>query len=68
MIITGGNTGLGYQCAAVLAVEGSWHVVLACRSLERASEAIAQLTAERGCVPVSALPLDLASLAATPSP
>ena len=66
-VITGGNTGLGYACAAALLASQDgppWHVVLACRSEERARAAVTQLTAaagDRGRV--AAMSLDLASLA-----
>ena len=35
-IVTGGNTGLGYEKAKALAVMGA-HTIIACRSLERAN-------------------------------
>jgi NAD(P)-dependent dehydrogenase (short-subunit alcohol dehydrogenase family) len=33
VVITGGNSGLGYECAKTLlsASEATWHVILACR-------------------------------------
>jgi NAD(P)-dependent dehydrogenase (short-subunit alcohol dehydrogenase family) len=66
-VITGGNTGLGYACAAALlaAQDGPpWHVVLACRSEERAAAAVTRLTAAAGARSrVEAMPLDLASFA-----
>jgi NAD(P)-dependent dehydrogenase (short-subunit alcohol dehydrogenase family) len=66
-VITGGNTGLGYACAAALlaASDGApWHVVLACRSQERARAAVARLTEVAGDGGrVESMPLDLASLA-----
>jgi NAD(P)-dependent dehydrogenase (short-subunit alcohol dehydrogenase family) len=33
-IITGGNTGLGFECARALAETHDWHVVIACRDAE----------------------------------
>jgi NAD(P)-dependent dehydrogenase (short-subunit alcohol dehydrogenase family) len=66
-IITGGNTGLGYACAAALlsSQDGPpWHVVLACRSQERARAAVTQLTKTAGDGGrVGTMSLDLASLA-----
>ena len=35
-IVTGGNTGIGYETAKALAVMGA-HTVIACRSAERAT-------------------------------
>ena len=35
-IITGGNTGIGYETAKAIAVMGA-HTIIACRSLERAT-------------------------------
>ena len=34
-IITGGNSGLGYQCAKAIAADHDWHVVIACRDQEK---------------------------------
>ena len=66
-VITGGNTGLGYACAAALlgAPEGPpWHVVLACRDKERVQAAVEQLAQLAGASNlVEAMSLDLASLA-----
>jgi NAD(P)-dependent dehydrogenase (short-subunit alcohol dehydrogenase family) len=66
-VITGGNTGLGYACAAALLAaqdEPPWHVVLACRNQERARTAVTQLERVAGAGGrVEAMALDLASLA-----
>lgn len=63
MIITGGNAGLGYECARAVAANPDWHVVLACRDAARATGAVERLRTESGSARVEALPLDLASLA-----
>jgi NAD(P)-dependent dehydrogenase (short-subunit alcohol dehydrogenase family) len=64
VVITGGNTGLGYECARAIATSGEpWHVVLACRSEKKAAGAVRKLAAGRGSSPVEAMALDLASLA-----
>jgi NAD(P)-dependent dehydrogenase (short-subunit alcohol dehydrogenase family) len=67
VVITGGNTGLGYACAAALLTSQDgppWHVVLACRSEERSRVAVARLAgAAGGSGRVEAMALDLASLA-----
>jgi len=62
-IVTGANTGIGYITARELAVMGS-RVFVACRSKERAEEAIARMKTEtqKQDLPVEFLPLDLASL------
>ena len=67
VVITGGNAGLGFACAAALFASHDdelWHVILACRSYERGQEAASRLkrvTGTRGQVEV--MTLDLASLA-----
>jgi NAD(P)-dependent dehydrogenase (short-subunit alcohol dehydrogenase family) len=67
-VITGANTGLGFETARVLAMRGA-QVVLACRDLDRAKEAAARILAG-GSQPAAApagdvqvVRLDLASLA-----
>ena len=42
-VITGANTGLGYETAAALAAKGA-HVVLAVRNLEKGKEAADRIT------------------------
>ena len=67
-VITGANTGLGFETARVLAARGA-QVVLACRDLALAKEAAARITGGRPepagtrRVDVQAVRLDLASLA-----
>lgn len=60
-IVTGANTGIGYDAARVLAVRGA-RVLLACRSQEKADEAMAKISAIKPDADVEWLPLDLASL------
>lgn len=62
VIITGGNTGLGYECARALASKGDWAVVLASRNVNAASAA-KQLRQETGNQQIVDMPLDLSSLA-----
>ena len=62
IIVTGGNTGLGYESARVFAQKGAT-VVLACRSLERAAAAKSKIIAEAPAAHVEIMKLDLGSLA-----
>lgn len=62
-IITGGNSGLGYETARQIAQDSkNNYVVLACRSMERGQTAAASLTEETGNSHISIIVLDLASL------
>src|SRR5512135_2894419 len=63
VIITGANTGLGYECAkSIVAAGQGWCIVIAGRSKQRISEAAKQLAATAPDSQVQALSLDLASL------
>ncbi len=63
VVITGGNSGLGYECAhAIASAHAGWHVIIASRSQEKASEAVQKLIKETGHVQIEAMALDLASL------
>ena len=57
-VVTGANTGLGYETAAALATRGA-HVVLAVRNVEKGKQAAARIGGD-----VSVVELDLTSLAA----
>ncbi|MGO9509521.1 MAG: oxidoreductase [Mycobacterium sp.] len=61
-VITGGNTGLGYQTAAALAAKGA-HVVLAVRNLDKGNDAVGRITAGSPRADVTVQELDLTSLA-----
>lgn len=67
IVITGGNSGLGYAAAAALlnSTDGPpWHVVVASRNAGRAQEAVDKLAGgARSAHTVEAMSLDLASLA-----
>ena len=61
-IVTGGNSGLGFETARALARSGA-DVLIACRDPERADAAVARLRAGNPRGEVEAMALDLASLA-----
>lgn len=70
VVITGANTGIGYETAAVLAHRGA-HVVLAVRNLEKGNTALSRIVAAGGHgarkVDVTLQQLDLTSLDAVRS-
>jgi NAD(P)-dependent dehydrogenase (short-subunit alcohol dehydrogenase family) len=62
-VITGGNSGLGYQCAKNIALENdNNHVVIASRNVEKSKQATTALAEETGNPHLHVLPLNLASL------
>ncbi|WP_436901727.1 oxidoreductase [Halovenus halobia] len=62
VIVTGANSGLGFEATKVLAGKGA-HVVLACRSVERGEDARDSIREEFPAASLSVRELDLASLA-----
>jgi NAD(P)-dependent dehydrogenase (short-subunit alcohol dehydrogenase family) len=62
IVVTGANSGIGYEAARGLASAGA-HVVLACRSEQGANDAIAKIHGEHPSAKLSFLPLDLSNLA-----
>ena len=62
VIVTGGNSGLGYHCAQQLALDPDWQIILACRNLTKAETAIAKIKAATNSDRIAAMQLDLASL------
>ncbi|MCW2660034.1 MAG: acr [Mycobacterium sp.] len=60
-VITGANTGLGYETALALADHGA-HVVLAVRNLDKGKDAAARITATSPHADVALAELDLTSL------
>src|SRR3984885_11937054 len=60
-VITGANTGLGYETALALAAKGA-HVVLAVRNLDKGKDAAARITANGPRGEVALQELDLTSL------
>jgi NAD(P)-dependent dehydrogenase (short-subunit alcohol dehydrogenase family) len=63
ILVTGANAGIGYETALALYEAGA-HVILACRSLENANQAINKIKEHPGKGTLEAMVLDLSSLAA----
>jgi light-dependent protochlorophyllide reductase len=62
-IVTGGNGGLGYQCArAIAAASSEWHVIIASRDYAKSIEAVRSIVDETGNSFVVAMELNLGSL------
>lgn len=62
IIITGANSGIGYEAALALARKGG-RTILACRSVEKAQAALRQIQEHVPNALAEIMPLDLASLA-----
>lgn len=62
ILITGANSGLGYQSAVALARKGA-RVLMGCRDPRRAAAALVRLRGEVSGAQAEIVPLDLASLA-----
>ena len=63
VIITGGNSGLGYYCAREIAKNEDWYIILACRNQDKATQAVKKLQETTQSEYIEAMTLDLASLA-----
>jgi NAD(P)-dependent dehydrogenase (short-subunit alcohol dehydrogenase family) len=62
-IVSGGNGGLGYQCArAIAAASPQWQVIIASRDLAKSREAERSIIAQTGNSHVASMELDLGSL------
>ena len=62
IVVTGGNTGIGFASAEVLAARGA-RVLLACRNRSKAEEAIARIRKHSPGADLAFVPLDQADLA-----
>jgi NAD(P)-dependent dehydrogenase (short-subunit alcohol dehydrogenase family) len=63
VIITGGNTGLGFETAKVISNSSTeWHVVIASRSQQKGNEAVQALIKHTRNPHISAMVLDLSSI------
>ena len=59
VLITGGNSGIGYEMALALAAQGD-HVLIGSRNAEKTQAALARIRAAHASALIDALPLDLA--------
>ena len=62
VMITGGNSGIGFATARKLAVKG-YHVIMASRNQQTSAQAIARIRADQPNASLESIPLDLASFA-----
>ena len=62
-LVTGANSGVGFEAAAQLAEDGWGKVILACRSIEKAEAAKARLVGRTGKDPFDVLAVDTSEVA-----
>ena len=63
VIITGGNSGLGFETSKKIAKDKEYRVILACRNPQKAEEAVQKIKEETENENILSLQLDTASLA-----
>ncbi len=61
VIVTGANAGIGFETALALYKKGA-HIILACRNLKNAEDAIARIKVQKGPGTMEAVVMDLSSL------
>ena len=61
-LVTGANSGLGFEAAAQLADAGYGRIILACRTIEKAEGAKKELMARVGADPFETLAVDVSSI------
>ena len=61
MVITGGNSGLGFETAKAFALKGA-HVIIACRSMEKGAKARNKILQESRVAKISVMTIDLTDL------
>jgi NAD(P)-dependent dehydrogenase (short-subunit alcohol dehydrogenase family) len=66
VLVTGGNSGIGYQIALALAAKGA-SVIIACRNTENSEKAVESLKQQAPQADMSTVALDLASLSSVKS-
>lgn len=62
VIITGGNSGLGFETAKKIAKDKDYQVIIACRNNEKAEQAVSDIKEETGNGNVLNMSVDMASL------
>lgn len=62
IIITGGNSGLGYHCAQKIAQNPQWQIILACRNQAKGNMAVKELQKISNSSQIETMQLDLADL------
>jgi NAD(P)-dependent dehydrogenase (short-subunit alcohol dehydrogenase family) len=62
-LVTGANSGLGFEAAAQLATDGWGKIILACRSVEKAKDARRLLVDRTGADPFDTLAIDTSNVA-----
>ena len=63
VLVTGGNSGIGFECARTLARKG-WHVLIASRDRQASAAAVERIVRESGADAAAEMGLDLGSIEA----